>query len=106
MPPPPGPRFTEGQGDRPWEREQDRHVPAGGHPHGKPASWALVAVIVAAFGAGGAALILHAWWLFWASAAVVLLTIPAGKMIGIMDDTISWGATPAATQHPAGRKRR
>jgi hypothetical protein len=95
---PSGPEFTEGQGARPWENEQDRHVPAGGNPHGKPTSWALVAVIIAAFSGGGAALILHTWWLFWTCAGVVLLTIPVGKMIGIMNDTISWGATPAATR--------
>jgi hypothetical protein len=31
------------------EQIEDRHVPEEGHPHGKPASWALVAVTTAAF---------------------------------------------------------
>ena len=32
--------------------------------------------------------------------AIVVLAIPAGKMIGIMDDTVDWGSTPAATADP------
>jgi hypothetical protein len=85
-----------GQGDRPWEQIEDRHVPPGGHPHGKPASWALVAVVIATFITGGAAIITHLWWLLWACGAIVVLAVPAGKAIGIMDDTVAWGSTPAA----------
>jgi hypothetical protein len=48
----------------------------------------LVAVIIAAFVAGGAALITGSWWLFWACAGIVVLSVPAGKIIGIMDDTV------------------
>lgn len=89
------------QGDNPWERLEHRHVPEGGHPHGKPASWVLVAVVVAAFTTGGLAIIAHAWWLMWTCAGICLLAIPAGKIIGIMDDTVSWGSTPAVTQGSA-----
>ena len=85
------------QGPRPWEQIEDRHVPERGHPHGKPASWVLVAVVIAAFITGGAAIITHAWWLLWACTAIVALAVPAGKVIGIMDDTVAWGSTPAAT---------
>jgi hypothetical protein len=56
--------------------------------HGRPASWALVAVVIAAFAVGGAAIIEHLWWLFWVCAGVVVLAVPAGKVIGIMDDTV------------------
>jgi hypothetical protein len=28
--------------------------------------------------------------------AITVLAIPAGKMIGIMNDTVDWGSTPAA----------
>jgi hypothetical protein len=42
----------------------------------------LVALVLAAFAGGGVALILDIWWLFWASAAVVLVSVPAGKVIG------------------------
>lgn len=93
-------KLSDGQGQRPWEQEEDRHVPEGGHPHGKPASWALVAVVTAAVITGGLSIILHAWGLLWVCVAIVVLAIPAGKMIGIMDDTVDWGSTPAATSDP------
>lgn len=89
--------ISAGQGDRPWEQIEDRHVPPGGHPYGKPASWALVVVVAAAFVTGGAAIITHVWWLLWACIAIVVLAVPAGKAIGIMDDTVAWGSTPAAS---------
>jgi hypothetical protein len=94
-----GPReeISAGQGDRPWEQIEDRHLPPGGHTHGKPASWVLVAVVTAAFITGGMAIITHLWWLLWACIAIAVLAVPAGKLIGIMDDTVDWGSTPAAT---------
>ena len=92
-----------GQGDRPWEQIEDRHVPEGGHPHGKPASWVLVTVVITAFITGGAAIITHAWWLLWACTAIVVLAVPAGTAIGIMDDTVAWGSTPAAAPDPPPR---
>jgi hypothetical protein len=54
-------QISTGQGDRAEERIEDRHVPQGGHPHGKPASWVLVAMVIAAFTTGGIAIIAHAW---------------------------------------------
>jgi len=96
----PAGEISNGQGDRPWEQIGDRHVAEGGYPHGKPASWVLVAVMAAAFVAGGIAIITHVWVLLWGCVAVVVLAIPAGKMIGIMEDTVDWGSTPAATAEP------
>lgn len=90
--------ISPGQGSQPWGRIEHRHVPEGGHPHGNAASWLVVAVIVAAFTAGGFSLVAHAWWVFWACAGVVVLCIPAGRLAGIMNNTISWGSTPAATE--------
>lgn len=65
-------------------------IAVGGHPHrhGKPSSWVLVAVVVAAFVAGGVAVIVQSWLLFWVSAGVVLVSIPAGRLNRIMDDTV------------------
>jgi len=63
----------------------------GGRPHGKVSSWALTGTVVVAFIAGGGALILHLWWLFWVCVGVAVLSIPAGKAIRIMDDTVVWG---------------
>jgi hypothetical protein len=89
-----------GQGHWPSERLEDRHVPEGGNPHGKLSSWVLVAVVTAAFVAGGLAIITHIWWLLWACLGVVVLAVPAGKAIGIMDDTVAWGSNPAAGHDP------
>ena len=86
-----------GQGHRPSERLEDRDVALRGNPHGRPSSWVLVAVVTAAFIAGGLAIIAHAWWLLSAWPRVVVLAIPAGKAIGIMDDTVAWGSNPAAS---------
>jgi len=91
------PEISPGQGDNPRESLGQRHVPEGGHPHGKPASWVLVAMVVAAFTTGGLAIVAHAWWLMWTCAGICLLAIPAGKVVGIMNDTVAWGSTPAAT---------
>jgi hypothetical protein len=87
---------SDGQGDQPWEQLDDRHVPGGRYPHGKPASWVLVAVTTGAALAGGIAIITHAYVLLWVCIALAVLAIPAGKMIGIMNDTVDWGSTPAA----------
>lgn len=66
-----------------------------GNPHGKPSSWVLVSVVTLAFAVGGVSLATHWWWLFWACAGVVVLAIPTGKIIGIMDDTVAWETTAA-----------
>jgi hypothetical protein len=67
--------------------------PLGGHSnlHGRPASWALVAVITAAFIAGGFAIVFHNWLLFWVCLGITLLAVPAGKVVGIMGDTVLAG---------------
>lgn len=91
---------TGQQGYWPSEQLEDRHVPENGNPHGKPSSWALVAVVTAAFITGGLAIITHTWWLLWACSGIVVLAIPAGKAIGIMDDTVAWGSTPATAPGP------
>jgi hypothetical protein len=85
--------ISSGQRSRPWERVEDRDVPPAGHLHGKPSSWLLVAMVMGAFTTGGVAIIVHAWWLFWACAGIVVLAIPAGKLIGTWT-TPSPGAAP------------
>ena len=97
----PGTVFSLGQGGFPEEQIEHRHVPEGGHPHGKPASWTLVAVVIAAFTTGGIAIIAHAWWLMWACAGIIVLSIPAGKVVGIMNDTVGGDSTPAAAHDPS-----
>jgi len=89
-------KSREGQGYWPAERAEDRHTPGGGHHAGRLGSWLVVGVVVVAFIVGGLALIAHAWWLFWACVAVVVLGAPAGKAVGIMNDTVEWGSSKAA----------
>ena len=64
--------------------------PVGGHDHlhGRPVSWVLVGVLIVAFTAGGLAIVNHLWWLFWVCLGVTVLSVPAGKVIGIMNDTV------------------
>ena len=66
----------------------------GVHPRGKLASWILAAFVIAAFTAGGVALITHLWWLFGVSAAVVIGAVPTGKAVGIMDDAVVTAPLP------------
>lgn len=84
---------TGGVSHQPFDHPQARPT-VGGHPHGRPVSWVLTGFVIAAFLAGGAALIVHLWWLFWVCVGVVVLAVPVGKVIGIMDDTVVFGATP------------
>jgi len=56
---------------------------------------------MAAFTAGGVAIIGHTWWLLWTCTAIIVLAIPAGKVVGIMDDTVGGDSTPAAAHDPS-----
>jgi hypothetical protein len=75
----------------------------GGHPHlhGRPASWLFVALIIVAFVAGAFAVVDSLWPLFWACLAVVVLSVPAGRLVGIMGDTVLAG-DPAAQPGQGG----
>jgi hypothetical protein len=68
----------------------EQHEVIGEHPHrhGRPVSWALVAVIIVAFCVGGVAIIIRQWWLFWVAAGIVAASVPVGWGIGIMKDTV------------------
>jgi hypothetical protein len=72
------------------------------HLHGSPASWALVAVLVAALVGGAFGLVYKAWPLFWVCLGIVVLSVPAGKLIGIMEDTVLDG-DPSAQAGQEGR---
>ena len=87
----PSEQGTAPGGHEPGERTLGGHS----HLHGKPSSWLFVAVIVAAFVAGGFAVVYAAWVVFWVCLAIVLLSVPAGKVVGIMGDTVTVG-DPAA----------
>jgi len=65
----------------------------GGHPHlhGRPVSWVLVGVLIVAFVAGGFAVVNHLWLLFWVCLGITVLSVPAGKVVGIMNDTVLAG---------------
>jgi hypothetical protein len=101
--------FGNAPGDPAWEERQsatgaeraaaatDRPL-VHGHPHGKRSSWILIGLVIAAFIVGGSAIITHLWWLFWTCVAVVVLAIPTGKMIRVMDDTVSWETSAALSE--------
>jgi hypothetical protein len=63
----------------------ERPVGADACQHANPRSWVLAAVIVA-FMAAGIAIIVQMWWLFWLSAAIILLSGPA---CGLMPRTLT-----------------
>jgi len=67
--------------------------PIGGHEHlhGRPVSWVLAGALVATFIAGGLAVVNHLWSLFWVCLGVTVLSVPAGKLIRIMNDTVLAG---------------
>lgn len=72
-----------------------------GRAHGRVSSWILVLAVIVAFVAGGLAMITHAWPVFWVCLGVVVLAVPAGGLIGIMNDTVAWDhALPGEYQPP------
>ena len=78
--------------------------PVAGHEHlhGRPISWVFVAVLIAAFIAGAFAIVDHIWPLFWVCLGVTVLSVPAGKVIGIMGDTVLVG-DPSAQAGQGGQ---
>jgi hypothetical protein len=55
--------------------------------HGRPASWAVTAIVIVGFTIGGIALpIGPTWWLFWTGAAIVVIGVIVGAAVRIMDD--------------------
>ncbi|MGH3321295.1 MAG: hypothetical protein ACRDN9_14185 [Streptosporangiaceae bacterium] len=72
-----------------------------GHPHGRPASWAVVALILVSVVVGGIALILHIMWLLFVCAGTFLAGIPLGAVVRIMDDTVSFVLPPG---YSSGRR--
>lgn len=76
-----------------------------GRMHGRPSSWALVAVTITAFAVGGAALILGMWWLVYVCAGIFALSPVAGLLVGIMDDTVQWASPPSTLNQPHQRPK-
>ena len=74
----------------------------GGGAHGRIPSWIFVFVVIAAFLVGGIALVADVWWLFWVGVGVVVLSVPAGKIIGVMNDTVEWDVPLSRTYQPQG----
>jgi hypothetical protein len=58
------------------------------HRHGRPSSWALVVVVLAAVIVGGISIVIGVWPLFWVCVGIFVLSVPAGKVMGIMNDTV------------------
>lgn len=71
-----------------WVPQPQETIAGRTQRHGRISSWILVAVVVAAFCAGGVAIVVHLWWLFWVCVGIAVAAVPAGKIVGIMDDTV------------------
>jgi hypothetical protein len=71
-----------------WVPQTQQTIGGYSERHGRVSSWVLVAVVVVAFCVGGAAIIVRLWWLFWVCVGIVVLAVPAGKIVRIMDDTV------------------
>jgi len=85
---------THGQGDdAPAPGDQ---VPSGGcsHRYGRPASALLLTVIIVAFVGGAFAVLDEAWPLFWVGLAVLVLSVPASRLIGFVRDAVQAGRLP------------
>ncbi len=55
--------------------------------HGRSASWATFAIVVAGFIVGGISLpVGPIWWLFWLGVGIVVLGIIVGATVHIFDD--------------------
>jgi hypothetical protein len=63
--------------------------PVGGHEHlrGRPVSRVLAGVLIA----GALATVNHPWLPFWVCLGITALSGPAGKVVGIMNDTVPAG---------------
>jgi hypothetical protein len=79
---------------RPTDENMPRPVSGSGHPHGRPSSWLLVSTVLTAFLVGGIALILNAWPVMIVCAVVIVLAVPIGAAIHIMNDTVGWTDAP------------
>ncbi|HEY2522017.1 MAG TPA: HGxxPAAW family protein [Streptosporangiaceae bacterium] len=90
---------SRGLGNDAAARGDQQPIGGGSHRHGKPASWLLVAVIVVAFVAGAFAVLDEAWPLFWVGLAVLVLSVPASRLIGTVRDAVLAGG-------PSGPPRR
>lgn len=80
-------------------------VPVGRHHyrHGRPVSWALVTTVIVAFCVGGIAVVGRWWVVFWVCAGIVVLAVPFGKAIRVMDDTIQVESGPRVRRAITGR---
>ena len=56
------------------------------HYNGRTVSWVAVSMILAAFVAGGLALVFSVWWLFWLSCAVAAVGTLLALATGIFED--------------------
>ncbi|MFF0311122.1 hypothetical protein ACFYSC_27145 [Streptosporangium sp. NPDC004379] len=108
---PDGPRDTpDASGEtppalRPVPRSEPRPVSGRGRPHGRPISWVFVGAFLVFFAAGGLALVIGNMPLFWGCLAAVILMIPVGRAIRIMDDTMGWTHARADRHQKRARER-
>nr|WP_062341202.1 hypothetical protein [Herbidospora sakaeratensis] len=67
--------------------------------HGRPRSWIYAAVFLAVFVLGGVGLIIGSAALFWTCLILLIVLLPVGKLIGVMDDTVMAPTDPEEPGH-------
>lgn len=79
------------------ENEEDRV--AGNEGHGATlGGWVATVVIIAGFTLGGVALVIHTWWLFWASVAICVVGGVVARAVNIMEQVTEYDMpTPEQT---------
>lgn len=73
---------------------EPRPLSKRGHTHGRPSSWTVVGVIIGSVIVGSVALIFDIWPLLYAMAGVFVLGVIGGRVVGIMDDTVTYTEAP------------
>ena len=85
---------THGPGDDASAAGDEQPIGGCSHRYGKPASALLVTVIIVAFVGGAFAVLDEAWPLFWVGLAVLVLSVPASRLIGLVRDAVRAGSLP------------
>ncbi|WP_062350985.1 hypothetical protein [Herbidospora yilanensis] len=70
-----------------------------GNRHGRPRSWIYAGVFLGVFVLGGAGLVIGSMPLFWTCLVVLVVLVPVGKLIGVMDDTVMAPTDPEEPGH-------
>ncbi|WP_061296470.1 HGxxPAAW family protein [Herbidospora cretacea] len=69
------------------------------HGHGRPRSWIYVSVFLIVFTLGGIGLVIGSMLMFWICLGLLVVLLPVGRLIGVMEDTVSAPTDPQEPGH-------